>query len=349
MRSANQLGLLSKAARRFIVSQLDCIAYSNPSYARSFEEWVNYRLVTQTAFAAADGIVFNSNDVAHDSAHRGLHIPSERTCVSYNGVDHHLHKADAVPPDKADELSARPFLIVLGTNFKHKNRVQALRILQVLITKHHWPGQLVFAGPKVNYGGSEADEAQELRENPELRPRVHDLGPVSEGQKKWLLENAALLLSPSAYEGFGLVPFEAAAVGTPALTTRATSLGEVLGDEVVFLDELDAARGAELAWSLLSNPELANKQVEAIKTRAAFFTWQMVAERTWELYQRILAMPLRTPALRTWSHEREAPSTWKQPEKSWPARVERAFQILRTKGPRALLQEIRQFIHWMRA
>jgi GT2 family glycosyltransferase/glycosyltransferase involved in cell wall biosynthesis len=349
IRSTAQLAFLRKAARRFIVSQLDCIAYSNPGYARSFGEWMDYRHVTQLLFATADGIVFISNDAAHDAAHQGLQIPAERSCVSYLGVDHRQHSAKAMPLLGSDKFRNEPYILVLGTNFRHKNRVYAVRLLRELATEYQWPGHLVFAGPKVGGGSSVAEEERELEHSPELRPHVHDVGPVDEEQKSWLLQNASLVLYPSVYEGFGLIPFEAAATGTPALATRATSLGEVLGDGVKHLDSLDPVAGAEIAWPLLTDPEAAQTQVKAIMARARIFTWRQVADTTWDFYYRLLKMPSRFQARAAlWSADGK--SLFQRPEtSSWQERIVRAFQILRTEGLGALWAEIKQFIEWLRA
>jgi GT2 family glycosyltransferase/glycosyltransferase involved in cell wall biosynthesis len=350
IRSTAQLAFLRKVARRFIVSQLDCIAYSNPSYARSFDEWMDYRHVTQLLFATADGIVFISNNAADDAVHQGLRIPLERSCVSYLGVDHRRHSAKAMPLPGSDKFKNEPYILVLGTNFRHKNRVYALRLLRALVTKYQWPGQLVLAGPKVNSGDSVAEEARELERSPELRSRVHDVGPVNEPEKKWwLLENASLVLYPSVYEGFGLIPFEASAVGTPALTTRATSLGEVLGEGLIYLDSLDPMVGAEIAWPFLTDPDAAHRQVEAIMARARAFTWRQVADTTWDFYYHLLKMPPRYRGRADlWSADNK--SLVQRPEtRSWQERIVRAFQILRTDGLGALWAEIKQFVAWLRA
>jgi hypothetical protein len=65
-------------------------------------------------------------------------------------------------------LPERPFILLLGTNFRHKNRVYALKLFQALARRHHWDGRLVFAGPNVTCGGSEAEEALLLQQSPEL-------------------------------------------------------------------------------------------------------------------------------------------------------------------------------------
>jgi hypothetical protein len=54
------------------------------------------------------------------------------------------------------------------------------------------------------------------------------LGPVSTADRDYLLKNAELVIYPTTAEGFGLVPFEAAAFGTPTLFTRFGPLREML-------------------------------------------------------------------------------------------------------------------------
>jgi glycosyltransferase involved in cell wall biosynthesis/GT2 family glycosyltransferase len=342
IQSAEDLTFLHKAANRFIVSQLDCIFYANPSYAADPETWMQYWRLTRLALASSDGIAFISQDAAQDAAHHGLQIPDSRQCITYVGVDHLLHSAAAAPPAESNDFEDQPFILMLGTNFKHKNRVYALRLFKALIKKHRWDGQLVFAGPEVSWGGSDEEEEIEIWRSPELQSRVHRLKAVNEAEKRWLLEKAALVLYPSNREGFGLVPFEAAAVGTPVLTTRAASLGEVLGDQVIYLDT-NPKTGAEAAWLLLSDPKIARGQVEAIRAKSADFTWEGVADRTWDFYRQILDMPPRSPELaRLWEHiERlqEGPKTWRE-------RVAVALTILLTKGFRPLWREMQQYIQW---
>jgi hypothetical protein len=120
------------------------------------------------------------------------------------------------------------------------------------------------------------------------------LGAITEGEKSWLLEKSALVLYLSNIEGFGMVPFEAAAANTPALTTHAASLPEVLGEAVVFLKSLDPQQGASTIWQLLSNPDLAARQLMLVKARAKMFSWEDAANETWAFYHQILSLPPRS-------------------------------------------------------
>jgi hypothetical protein len=165
--------------------------------------------------------------------------------------------------------------------------------MHILIYKYGWEGRLVLAGPKVSWGGSEAEEEAFLRQNPEVYAQICDLGPVTEAEKQWLLQHSSLVLYPSTYEGFGLVPFEAAVVGTPALTARTTALAEVLGEGVIYLDSFDPEQGADLVWRFLTDSEISVKQVEAIRARAALFTWETTAQNAWQFYRKVLSLPPR--------------------------------------------------------
>jgi glycosyltransferase involved in cell wall biosynthesis/GT2 family glycosyltransferase len=287
------LARLQRWATRFIVSHLDCIAFSTPKYAAKPDEWLAFRRTTRLVFQLADGVAFISQDAAEDAAQRGLAVPTDRTVVTYFGVDHEGSTAPA-PPVRSGRFAERPFLLMLGTNFRHKNRTFALRLLNALVAQYGWAGNLVFAGPRVSTGGSGDLDALEKLLNPDLSSRVFDIGSVSDQEKAWLLAKASLVVYPSIYEGFGIVPFEAAARGTPALSTRFTAVGEILGDGVRYFESLDAEREAPVAWAMLADPEVARRQVAAIQARAALYTWDRVAARCEALYERILAKPSRS-------------------------------------------------------
>ncbi len=232
------LEFMQRIASRFVVSYLDFILFSNPSYFSDLADWSYYRYLSNLTFAVADGVSFSSHDVAKDAAHQYLFIPPERTCVIPWGVDHPRLSIETIPPASSDRFQNKPFILVIGTSFRHKNRLYAIDLLRVLIKEHQWNGNLVLAGLSVPNGGSDAEEISELERDPEVASRVYRLGVVTEAEKNWLLRHAVSVLYPSIYEGFGLVPFEAAEVGTPTLSTRLTALGEALGDQVTYLDGL---------------------------------------------------------------------------------------------------------------
>jgi len=298
LHSMAELVFLRNIAHRVIISVLDFIAFSNVGYAVNYSDWEQYRQLIRLACEVADGVVFNSKDVVSDSRHHGIYVEPSRLRVIYPGTDlQWLDRGDL----NMDRMPSVPYILVLGTNFRHKNRLYALKLLSALIAQYGWEGRLVFAGPYVSYGGSENEEALFLQSNPAIRSRVLDLGPVTEAEKQWLLRNASLVLYPSTYEGFGLVPFEAASMGTPALTARTTALIEVLGDEVVYLESFNPEEGARIVWQFLTDPAVREKQVAAIQARMREFTWEKAASQAWNFYLQVLKMPPNPSRSVIWS------------------------------------------------
>lgn len=308
--STQDLVVLRRAALRCIVTHLDSIAYANPSYAPDPSSWEQLRLAMRLSFAYADGVAFLSHDALRDACHQGLHVPDERSCVTYSGVDHRLLSLTAERPPALARRPSRPFLCVVGTNYTHKNRVFAMRILRDLRERFAWDGDLIFAGTDVTPGGSGGSEALEWLQNPALRSRTYYLGAVREAEKRWLYEHAAVVLYPSVYEGFGLIPFEVAAAGTPTLTARMTSVAEVLGDAVDYLDLSDPVSSAKTVWTMITDAERSRRQVTAINARAPQFTWEAVASTAIAFYERVLAMPPRTQAADDLEAVAQAERTW---------------------------------------
>jgi len=94
-----------------------------------------------------------------------------------------------------------------------------------------------------------------------------------------LYRQAAMLVYPSLYEGFGLPPLEAMACGTPVLASNTTSLPEAVGDAGLTVDPTDVEGMAEAMARLLEDASLRRRLRQAGLERASAFTWQRTAQR----------------------------------------------------------------------
>ena len=112
------------------------------------------------------------------------------------------------------------------------------------------------------------------------------LGIVSDARLDALYREAAALVYPSLYEGFGLPVLEAMARGTPVIATRASSVPEVLGDAGVLLEPDDAAGWVASLDAIIGEPGRRAALAEAGRTRAAGFTWERTARETYQVYLR---------------------------------------------------------------
>ncbi len=225
--TAADLALLLPLGHRIVVTHQDLIAYRIPSYHESVEDWERYRRVTRDTLGAADHVVFFSEHARADALADALVDPAAASVVAI-GVDHHVVGGEGRAPTRPPRLTGdAPFLLCLGADLPHKHHGFA-RALTEALRSEGWEGRLVLAGP----GGRASAEVHapadaEAAGRAEAGEPLH-LGPVGEDEKAWLLRNAAAVVYPSLYEGFGLIPFEAAAAGTPCLFAAWTALAEVL-------------------------------------------------------------------------------------------------------------------------
>jgi len=285
------LRALGSLGHRVVISQLDQIAFHNPSYAPGPEEWIDYRESTIEALAMVDLALFISEHSARDAIDNGL-IDTDRAEVIHIGVNELTGAAEIEPAKPAALLSTDelPFLLCLGTNFTHKNRVFAIRLLASL-RKKGWNGRLVFAGKAASNGTSQQAERELIASIGETAAAITDIGPVDEAEKQWLTEHCSAVLYPTTYEGFGLVPFEAAAAGAPCIFASHSSLAELLPDRLATIVPWNADESADNVLALLSDESLQEEHVAAIQSIASELTWERYGEQLIEAYEAVLQRP----------------------------------------------------------
>ena len=284
-----ELRFLHGVADRFVVNQLDTIAFENPAYFGDATLWREYRDVTRLALGVAHGVAFLSEHGRRSAAAAGLLTDHHPSAIVSCGVGDQAGVLAATPPVGLGE-GDDGFLLCIGASYLHKNRRFALDLWSEL-RRRGWSRRIVLAGPTPPFGNSLDREAEFVLGAPQLRSEVVTLGAVSEAEKQWLYRHAALVLYPSSVEGFGLVPFEAAAHGTPTLSTRRGSLAEVLPASIPVLEDFQISTGADLAWRLLHDPEAAQDLVATVRARGACFTWDRTAGLLVELFADALHQP----------------------------------------------------------
>jgi GT2 family glycosyltransferase len=298
VRDEGELDWLRSVGHRVVVNQLDFIAFHDAVYHGTDQRWSEYRELARLTASTVDGLTYLSQHSRSEAAAEGLLPEGRPHRVVYAGTEHTtIAQVDPVRPAGAQEL-APGFLLCIGVSYLHKNRPFALRLLGALRSAG-WDGSLVLVGAEPPFGSSTAQEAEYLLEHPELAGRVISLGMVTEAEKSWLYANSGLVLYPTISEGFGLVPFEAAHLGVPCLSTRQGSLDEVLPPELPTIEEFDVASVAELASVLLRDEGAGRKVVDQLLDRGRDFTWTRVADELMAVLWEVTGRPAnRTLAIR---------------------------------------------------
>ncbi|MDR1264805.1 MAG: glycosyltransferase [Propionibacteriaceae bacterium] len=277
--------------RRVFITIQDLIAYDNGHYFGQPAEYLGYRRHLRQAVGQVDAVVAISHDTAAMIRRARLPIADQAVYVIENGADHLRPTADPTPPPDllAAGWAARPFIVVLGADYAHKNRDLAIRAWQEL-RRRGSDLELVLAGAIVPLGSSRQSEARAAMTG----PGPLTLADVTEAERDWLLSHAQVVCYPTSAEGFGLVPFEAAVFDTPTVFVGFGPLAELLGDIPVTAADWTPAALAD-AITALSQPELARRQVEAVRAAAARLTWRRYADRLIAAYLDSLSRPSLRP------------------------------------------------------
>ncbi len=277
---------LRRYADRVIVSILDLIAYQNGSYFRSGEEWARYRGAIVGALRLVDAMTTISHDVARIVRMERMPIAPDRVYPVPYGTEHLEISAPLRMPEGFDATPGARFMVCLGTNYGHKNRDTAIRALRLLRARGH-DLKLLLVGPAVPFGSSRELEAEAMMDL--SSQDVVMMQNVAADERNWLLAHAELVLYPTSAEGFGLVPYEAAALGTPTIFFPFGPLSEVAGDLPMEARDWSPEAFAEQVEALIADPSLGQLQVQRLLEASAKSTWALTAGALCDVFRSVLA------------------------------------------------------------
>jgi glycosyltransferase involved in cell wall biosynthesis len=216
-----------------------------------------------------------------------LHRDPDTVSVVHNGVSAGWGRAEEKKIQEArTALNIPPgrYVLSLSSQESRKNLrgvLDAWAYVSKRVSEDTW---LVLAGqPADTNVYSEQDTYQDL-------PRVIYTGYVPEEHLCGLYSGASLFVFPSLAEGFGLPLLEAMACGVRCITSQNSSLPEVGGDTVDYIDPRSPRElGDQMLLRLTENIDW-RKPFEPVMARAREFTWDKAANRTRAVLDGVAAM-----------------------------------------------------------
>lgn len=156
-------------------------------------------------------------------------IKQEKILVIYNAWQH----VNTINTEKIDFQKRYPFLSKGGYFFSMSTLAKNKNFKWVIHAAKNNP-EYIF----VIAGGGKLKETANTFGLPNL-PNVHFLGYVNDEEAKSLIKNCKAFVFPSLYEGFGLPPLEAMAVGCKSvIVSNIEIMHEIFEDSVEYIDPL---------------------------------------------------------------------------------------------------------------
>ncbi len=175
-----------------------------------------------------------------------------------------------------------PYILYVGVWMNHKNLERLLEAFACVIQKGT-KVRLVLTG-KSKPGYVEVDKVARL-----LRlesDQIIYVGHVKDNLLPALYAEAECLVLPSLYEGFGLPALEAAACGTPVITSNVSSLPEIMGSAAEYVNPEYVPGIARAIEQLLKDSNRREELKGVGKMRAEEFSWRRCAMETLEVYEK---------------------------------------------------------------
>ncbi|HKZ81770.1 MAG TPA: glycosyltransferase family 1 protein [Pyrinomonadaceae bacterium] len=172
------------------------------------------------------------------------------------------------------------FLLYVGTLEPRKNLLTLVRAFEEVLRKRANGLQLVLAGRK----GWMLDDLLTYVSQSPARDQIIFTGYLSDQDLCALYSACLVFVYPSVYEGFGLPPLEAMACGAPVITSRISSITEVVGSGARGVDPYSSEELSEAVIELLDDRALRERLSAAGKNRAQSFSWTETARRMRDIY-----------------------------------------------------------------
>jgi glycosyltransferase involved in cell wall biosynthesis len=256
--------------RRNIITIHDAAVFAAPAgFSKAFLLWYRflYRVMCRTALH-----VFTVSEFSRAELIKWCGIRPDKISVTYLGSEHALRPQPEDAVLAKNHLERFKYVLGVGSRNPNKNIAGLLHAVPFLAGSGF---ELALAGGSNSKVFGDAEVSGE---------GVRDLGYVSDSELRTLYENAACFVFPSFYEGFGLPPLEALALGCPPVVANSNSLAEIFGPIAFLCDPADPSDIADKIKAACRDGETDRL---ACRRFASSFRWAECAILTWKVISRI--------------------------------------------------------------
>lgn len=239
-----------------------------------------YLALNRRAARVASAIITPSAFTARD-VERLLPAAVGKTVVTGEGADDFASGEPGALPQALAELASEPYVLSMGSTRPHKDLPTLLRAFSRL-AEEHADLRLLLVGEEVA-GYLDASGLPKAAQS-----RIWFTGRVTDAELRSLYAGARVFVFPSLYEGFGLPPLEAMALGAPVVCANAASLPEVVGDAALMFSAGDHTALVDAVNVVLSDRVVRDELVDAGRERARQLTWASAASLTLAAYHSVL-------------------------------------------------------------
>lgn len=213
-------------------------------------------------------------------------------CVSQNTLNDLIHKYPFLKnktqkillgsnfPEIQIPKEKKNYLLHYGNWKSHKNIETLIKAFDILIQDYKFTGKLILTG-KPNQENPAPIQAIQKSPN---QDKILKVGHVSDQQLQTLIQEAALVVIPSLYEGFGLQIIESLSNKTNVIASNTSSLPEVGQKACLYFDPNDPQELSLRANQILKDPKKSQKLLDEFQKIKDQFSYAKMTKKTLAIY-----------------------------------------------------------------
>lgn len=228
----------------------DLQALHYPQYfSKAYAAWM--RISWKNTIATSATVIAISNYVKNDII-KNFKVDEKKIQVIYDAVNLNAEECGEISELSKYGIDAGRYYYSVSSLLPHKNlKTLVLTIAELKKRNSDALFPLVISG----VGGSSKGEIEALAKENGIEKEIILTAFVDNAERNLLYKNCRAFVFPSVFEGFGMPPVEAMALGAPVLTTKCTSLEEVTGGLLNYVnDPLKPQEWADMLESGLKKP-----------------------------------------------------------------------------------------------
>ena len=252
----------------------DWFEFKNPA-DKILLEWVSKRSAKKAS------VIFVPSEFSRNEVIKYYKVKSEKITVTYEAGE--INAAETI--GSQDLIKGRlnlkkQFAFFVGSIFNRRHMSEIISAFGRL-AKERPDLQLLIAGKDRTKPEQHIDKLVSLLNEKLGRQAILRVDFVGDNDLKLLYQACAFFIWLSDYEGFGLPPLEAMALGAPVITSDSTSLKEVAGSAALLIkNNSDVNEIYQAMRRLVEDENLRQELIRHGKEQAAKFSWEKCAEET---------------------------------------------------------------------
>lgn len=207
-------------------------------------------------------------------------VNPEKIDVVYDGCN---EKFKPFPPEEKKLIREKytggvPYFLFVGALHPRKNITGLLKAFDAFKTETGHREKLLIVGGEMHKTGEISDAWQKMQ----FKNDVVFAGRVSQQELYGIFGSALALTFVPFFEGFGIPILEAMSAGVPVICSNTTSMPEVGGDAVLYVEPGNVKQIAAAMGKVASDTDLRSELIKKGFLQKENFSWNKTASLLWK-------------------------------------------------------------------